>query len=438
MPFMKIRGADVPRALSDLQCAARLDPQRLQDLQLSKLKELLNFAYHNVPFYRKRFQDSHLTPADIRSLKDITKLPVLTKEDIRNSISDLQVRGIPARVMSTSGSSGYPLTFPKDYISLSYWDAAMYMGMAWHGIRIGDKQARFWGTPIHWRDRLAARFKDAVMNRIRISAFDVSDDAFYAAYARLSKVAPNYIYGYPSLVYRFCSFLEAHSLSLTGCSIRAAVLTGEILYPFQRELIQSVLQCRVVNEFGSTENGVIAFECPRGGMHIFSPNVLIEVIKDGRPADWHETGELYITELNSRSIAFIRYRTLDMGSLTERPCDCGLQYPLFHQIYGRVDNFIVASDGSLVYDAILAYTLKKYVDQFHAVQEPDRTLVITLRPNKAFRENQLQNLFKDLRRYLGEDTKIQVSCVDQFPLSAAGKLRYFEQRGALPSKGPPT
>jgi phenylacetate-CoA ligase len=207
---------------------------------------------------------------------------------------------------------------------------------------------------------------------------------------------------------------------------KAVICTGEPLLDVQRLALRNLFTCPIVNEYGTTENGILAFECEHGGMHILADNVLLEFLKDGKPVADGELGEIVVTELFSRSIPFIRYRTGDLGSpYFSRKCLCGRSLPLMKIVVGRQDNFIVRADGEKVYDAVLAYILKKGVKQFRATQETIDRLVIEVVADKDFNVN-LEDMYRrKLAKYLGNELQVNFLQVPSIPIGKGGKLEYF-------------
>jgi phenylacetate-CoA ligase len=426
LPYMRLRGGNICSLINEIRTLKNMSLNDIYKFQWSKFIALLSYAYNNISFYRERFNEADIKPDDIKCKEDLLKIPPLTKVDIRNHMPKLLNEHYRMQQKSTSGSSGYPLVFYKDNISVAFWDAAMYEGFSWHGINIGDKQSRFWGVSTHKKHQINEGLKDFYMNRIRLSAFQVDDESCLKFYKKLLEFKPVYFYGYPSAIYRFCNFLSKNNLH-APLDLKAAFVTGEMLYDFQRLKIEETLKCKAVNEYGCTENGVIAFQCPQRKMHIMATNIYLEVVNNGKHADWFEDGDFLITELNSHSIPFIRYKILDRGSLSNEKCTCGINFPLIHNISGRTNDFIITSDDRHVYAAILSYALKNYVDQFSAFQEDRDKLTIMVKKieNISFDGN---NIVRELRKYLGEKIKIEILERDEIPTSKSGKQSYFTQK----------
>ncbi|MCL4492464.1 MAG: hypothetical protein M1510_11325 [Nitrospirae bacterium] len=396
----------------------------LREYQIACINRLLAYTSKHVPFYR------NLTRDGIKSLRDVQDLPILSKKDIMKAAPSLKSRQgfLIHSVRSTSGTTGAPFCFIKDRLATSAMEAAMYYAYSWHGLDIGDEQARIWGTSIHPKARLMQRIKDLALNRQRLSSFDMSEESCIEYYRVLRKFKPKYIYAYAHALYRFVQVLNSSGIDARELNIKLSICTGERLFDYQRNLIESALGCPVVNEYGATECGIIAFECRHRTMHILSQTIFLETIRpDGSRAHADEEGDVVITELYSRSIPFIRYKTGDRAALSDESCACGRDTPVIKNISGRIDDFIIRPDGKYVYDAILAYAMKDYALQFKAVQTDMNTLIIYIIPLMGVSAKKEAGLRGDLRKYIGTDMEIRFVYTGRIEIEPSGKYRYFQR-----------
>jgi phenylacetate-CoA ligase len=381
-----------------------------------KIEELLKYLIGNIKFY-ERFQNDF--PQDSSQL---FKLPVMPKNVIRENIELLTSGSCTHSYRSTSGTSGQPLTFTKDRKASSYMDAMMYKVYNWHGIEIGDKQARIWGTPVSLKGKLRQRIKDLLLNRRRLSVFCLNDNTCKNYFYTLKSFKPKYFYAYVNGLYQFALSVKKQGLDGKSLNIQIAICTGEVLFDFQKEKIVEVFGCKVVNEYGSTENGIIGFECEFGTMHLM-PTVHLELLGGS-----DDEGEAIITELNSKSIPFVRYQIGDRVRWLSHHCACGRPYRAMEVIDGRVDSYIVCKNGDKVYDAILAYTLKSFALKFKAVQDVNGVLVVTMVPRTDLDKDYVNNIRHTLENHLGHDMEILIDVVADFPFEPSGKLRYFHSK----------
>ncbi len=423
-----MRGENVFKFNREVKSWERFNSDEIVRQQTAKLRELLS-QHHNIPFLDKTIREgkidiNKITPQNLWQL-----FPVQTKDLISNSFDDFVNRKYKSNLSlrSTSGSTGKPFRFYRDRISLAYMDSVMYNAYSWHGVAIGDRQARFWGMPFDERKRKEANLKDFLMNRIRLSAFDLSGQAMHDNYQRLFRFRPIYIYGYPSFVYRFARFCGDNNLPLAALNLKAVIVTGEKVAAFNAEYMENAFATKVVQEYGCSEVGVMAFQCPQGRMHVMAPNIIIEVLKNGQPVT-DEPGNIVVTELNTRSFPFIRYQLGDIGTLHGEKCSCGLAWPLLTVAEGRIDDYIVTPEGVRVYDAVLAYTINAYQKQvvsFKATQKKNGDLSVLIKPSPLYTPTVGEELVKQLKDRISPSINILLECVDDIPPEKSGKLRYF-------------
>jgi len=405
----------------------------LQELQLKKLKNMLSYVYEAIPFYKGIFDKYHVHPKDINTRDDVLKIPVLTKEDIRSNFDQLTCRtkGLRRFSRETSGSSGSPLRLIKDSRSLAVMDAIMYRNYEWFNIDIGQKQARYWGSALGGLDKIKVKIKDNLLNRIRFSPFDLSEKTYDDFIARLNHTKPDYVYGYAQTIFRFSEYVVKKGCDLSHLTLKAIIVTGEMIYADQMEIIEAAFKCPISNEYGCTEVGIIAMECPDKGMHLMIENLFIEFLKDGRHALPGQEGEIIVTDLYGDLMPLIRYQVGDIGSPGDKLCECGRGLPLLRSLKGRNDEFIICPDGKQVDPIIFEYILKeipsKYgqVTQFRMTQESKSRLTIDLCYSGTRSELMLGEIEKKLKRTLGEVFVIHFRLTDSIGVEPSGKLRCF-------------
>jgi len=424
-PVHAARGEWIPLYRREIQECESLAPNELHRFQSAKVARLLRHCYHNDPYYRPLLEGFVNRNDSDQPLSFLNKLPFLTKEIINRETAKRRVRWRHLDRRSTSGSTGFPLTFHKDRLATAYMEAVQNYACQWHDISVGEPQGRFWGMPAGAKGKIT-ELKDLLKNRVRFSAFDLSDEAMHAFHQRLVRFSPTYFYGYPSLILEFANFLERERLSLDSVPLKAVIGTGEYVYPDEKSRLEELLGVPFVGEYGCTETGVIGFDCQHGTMHLMAANILVQVVdEEGMPVPAGHVGEIVVTELNARYFPFIRYRLGDRGSISHGSCPCGRTLPALKIAAGRKDDYIVTPQGQKVYDAILAYTLKKGVLQFKAVQDRLDRLRIYVVPDAKYNESLERDYGSKLQESLGSDMRIEFIRTAEIEREASGKLRYF-------------
>jgi len=432
-PILQIcSGRDTLRHFKELEKTQWLSVGEIKKMQWNKLKNLLEYAYANVPYYHRIFKTLNMTPKDITTPDDFRKLPLLDKEEIKNNISCIVSSNYRTKDLipnSTGGSTGVNLNFFSDGKNSGRVGAIVLRNDNWAGLEIGDKKAVLWGSPfdISLQGDLKNKINARLFRTLFLSSYHLSEENMFVYAKKLLRYKPKVIRGYPSPLCRFAKFLEENGIE--GINPKSLISSAEVLHDYQRELIESVFQCRVFNRYGCREFSTIAQECSEhSGMHINAEHVYVECLNGhGEPAAPGERGELATTNLDNYGMPFIRYRIGDIGVLSDKKCNCGRGLPILEKIDGRVFDIVVGTNGRAVggtFWTLLLRTAIKGIKQFQVVQESMSKIDIKVVPDESFEEGQISKLTNKIREYLGEDMKINFQVVDIIPPTRSGKYRF--------------
>ena len=407
-----------------------LSAEALQALQTTRLRDLLQHAGLQVPYYRALFQRLRFDPAAVTRITDLQRLPLLSKADIRAHTDEFkseQARGL-AR-FNTGGSSGEPLIFYIGKERVSHDVAAKWRATRWWDVDIGDPEIVVWGSPIELgsQDRVRA-WRDKLLRTELLPAFEMSPAKLDAMVATIRQRRPRMLFGYPSALSHIARHAEARGQRMDDLGLRVAFVTSERLYDEQRSAIERVFGCPVANGYGGRDAGFIAHQCPAGGMHITAEDIVVEIVAaDGRVLPVGEAGEIVVTHLATRDFPFIRYRTGDMAVLDEQRCPCGRGLPLIKEIQGRSTDFVVAADGTVMHGLALVYILRDLpgVQGFKIVQHSLLRTEVQLVVDDTFdRAVQSAAITAGMRRRLGAAVQLDLVYVDRIAPEKSGKFRY--------------
>lgn len=428
-----LRGRPTFKYLGEFERNQWLSTKEIEEIQWVKLQSLLEYAYRNVPYYKKIFKDIKLKPKDIKSKEEFKKIPILTKEDIDKNSSEMTSIEYDKKDLvknSTGGSTGRNLNFFVDGRRSHLKEIVTIRGNRWAGLDICEKHAFLWGSPFDIS--LQNKLKNKIFNKIYgsdlfLSSYELSENNMLLYAKRLQRYKPEVIIGYPSPLYLFAKFIE--NKKIEGLNTKSIISSAEVLYEYQRELIESVFQCKVFNRYGCREFGNIAHECSEhSGMHINADHVYIECLKEnGEPTAFGETGELIITDLDNYAMPFVRYRIGDTGVLSDRNCNCGRGLPLLEEVGGRTFDIIVGVNGRYLggtFWTLLLRTAIKGIQQFQVVQESEYNINIKIVVDKSFNSEDIDMLTRKIHEYCGDDMQITVDVVDKIPLTKSGKFRF--------------
>lgn len=402
---------------------------KLQALQLERLRVLLVEAGRHVPYFSELFRARAFDPASVRSLTDLDRLPFLTKALIRantEALKNTQAKRLAQ--FNTGGSSGEPLIFFIGNERVSHDVAAKWRATRWWGVDIGDPEIVVWGSPIELAAQDRVRMlRDRLLRTELIPAFEMSEAKLDGFIETIRARKPKMLFGYPSALSHIASYADRRSRRMNDLGIRVAFVTSERLYDEQRDVIARVFGCRVANGYGGRDAGFIAHECPKGGMHLTAEDLVVEIVGPrGEVLPAGQAGEIVVTHLATQEFPFIRYRTGDVAVLDDRQCPCGRGLPLLKEIQGRTTDFVVAADGTVLHGLALIYILRDLpgVQQFKVVQESLLKTRILLVTDDLFDADCLPTIEAKAKARLGNQVHVVVDRVSDIPPERSGKFRY--------------
>lgn len=315
------------------------------EIQKAKLASIISAANRN-PFYIGRLTDGG--DAQKTGTDFLASLPVLEKQELdqlyRCSAGDRSLA-----VRDTAGTTGHPVKVRVDVDALSWQVATRYHLYGWHGIDLGDKEARFWGRPVTSSSYM---LKDFLLNRKRFCFHHKDRQQNMSEYEALLKYQPSYFYGYSSLILQAAIFFDQEKLP--KLPLKAVICTAETIHTFQTEFIERVFGCPVVVEYGCSESDILAFQCEQGSLHLVSVNSVVR--QDVGPG--HE-GEVIYTDLNNRVMPLINYRLGDVATIEASLCQCGRALPVIRSLQGRSINQLIPTTGGGLHAVYVAYAIEE-------------------------------------------------------------------------------
>ncbi len=404
-------------------------PARIEELQVHRLRDLLVLAGNSVPYYREVFSQLKFDPARVDSLQHLHQLPTLTKSLIRANSDGL--KNLSAGVLvkySTGGSSGQPLVFLVGSDRVSHDVAAKWRATRWWGVDIGDRELVIWGSPIELTSQDRVRqVRDWLLRSNLLSAFEMTEQNLDDYVRRIRSLRPKMVFGYPYSIALIASRAEKLGVQLDKSGVQVVFVTSEYLHDHQRETISRVFGCPVANGYGGRDAGFIAHECPSGGMHITSEDLIVELLDEaGQAVPLGQPGEVVVTHLFSSDFPFIRYRTGDIAVMDKGICPCGRGLPMLKEIQGRTNDFLLALDGKLLPCGAFTYLMRE-ADGIESYKITQETLTLTrlqlVRPHGLPAQLRAR-LIQGFKQRLGDAVEIDIELVDSIPAQGNGKYRY--------------
>lgn len=422
-------GMATRRKLQELEKNQWLSPDALKDYQLTQLQRLVQHAYTQTTFYHNLYKSQDIHPNDIKSLDDFQRLPTVTKEQIRANTNNMIARNVDKKQLvenHTGGSTGEPLHF---YITDDFWwenAANEFRVRQWYGLKEGDKWAWLWGDQRDMPDwSWTRRLKSRLMNQRFLNAFSLTEPKMQAFAEMLVQWQPKIIMGYSTTLALFAQFVKAKGI--TGIRPRIIEATAEKLWQPQRELIEEVFQCEVIDYYSSREMGLMAYQCDHKNQHILEDLRYIEIIADDKVVTDESLGAVAVTSFGHLAMPFIRYKNGDMAISRSDRCPCGRSLSLMKEIVGRTNDYLVTTDGQFVHSEFFAYLLRAKPEVFsYQIHQPHKAqLNIKVVCNQPVSKAWIENVRQEIQTRFGQSMQLSLEIVDDIELTPSGKHRYI-------------
>jgi phenylacetate-CoA ligase len=364
----------------------RLSPKKMIKYRDKALRKTINYAY-KVPLYKMKYETEGIYKNDIKNIKDLTKLPFITKKDIVDNFPDGIVPNNynkdKAQIISTSGSTGKPITFYTDFSTMSrtsglYLRSLKMFNLNWRKVRvahIGNFSQGKADSAFEKGFFSKLNFFYNTKNYLLLNNFDPVEDII----KKLDDFKPDMILSYP-ITFKNLAFFKNKGY---GKHINPKVLNvgGYVLDEYTRKYVENAFACRMLNIYSSAESGAdIAFECMEGTWHINHDFYHVESLDENlNVLSEGKLGHIVITRLFGRGTPIVRYIGMDdwVKLVESYSCNCGLNTPIIKDgVRGRVNTNVILPDGrvfpsaSFAIISVILNDLKiKKVRQFQIVQK---------------------------------------------------------------------
>jgi len=411
-----LRNPSIKKQLLFLKDSEKWSLGKLEEYQLQKLQELVSFSYSHSSYYKNKFDEIQLKPSDIKELKDLNKLPILTKQDVLEYTNSIHTNYSFKKKFKaiTSGSTGNSLTFHREEYADSFNRATVSRGYSWYNINPWDKNGYFWGFNFSIVKKTKTILLDILQHRFRI--FGYQNKEFTAFVKKLHSA--KYIHGYSSMIYQTAKLINQKKLP-KPTNLKMVKGTSEKIFEKYHEETKKAFGLKIISEYGATESGIIAFECPEGNMHINMEGVLVEEINN----------EILVTNLQMKSFPIIRYQLGDYIKLANRDkhCSCGRNYLIIEEVTGRIGENVYGKEN--VYPSLYFYYIFKNLDKNNQIQlnyqvNQERKGELIFKVDRTIIANEKELLVSEINKYFGLD--VDFSIIDNTEIKPeGGKLKSF-------------
>ncbi|MDG5758233.1 phenylacetate--CoA ligase [Natronococcus sp. A-GB1] len=327
----------------DIEAASR---EELRELQNDRLRRTVRNAYENVDYYRDELDKEGVTPEDIETVDDITKLPFTTKEDFRDEYPD----GLFAvdddeiiRIHASSGTTGKPKIVSYTEDDLEVWSEVVARSLAAAGVEAGDTVQNAYGYGL-FTGGLGLHYG---VEELGATVIPIGGGNTQRQVEMLEDLESDAIACTPSYALYLAETAQEMGVDIKELPLRAVIFGAEPCTDPMREEIEERLDVTGIDIYGLSEiiGPGVSNECyeAQDGLHIWEDRFFPEVIdpETGEPLPEGEEGELVLTTLSKEALPVLRYRTGDLTSLTYETCECGRTMVRMDNVTGRADDLVI-------------------------------------------------------------------------------------------------
>ena len=395
--------------------------EQLEELQFNELMNLLRHAVSNSKFYRELYDGIDIE--SFSSVDDLKRLPIVTKEMIRQNIDDvITIPKMGASVSNTGGTTGKSLTVYNRKVDSQKRMAVLDFFKMKHGFyNLKMKRATFMGkhiVPPNQKKKVFWRYNAAVKQMV-YSSFHITEENIPCYIDSLNKFKPDSIDGFPSSMYDIACYINRNEIKLDFRPI-AIFPTAETVTSEHREVIERAFGAKVRDQYASSEGAPFVWECEYGHYHYDVTTGVIEQIEG--------SNEVLVTSFTTYGTPLIRYRIGDsmVFSKSNDLCECGFNTPLVESIEGRAIDFLYSTKGAKINLGNIANILKympNSIVKSQFVQDEIDHIVVRLVYDGEFTEDQRTVLVNEMKHKFGNDLRVDFELVDDVPREKSGKYK---------------
>jgi phenylacetate-CoA ligase len=410
----------------------------IRQWQLQRLRQMLRYAYQNVPGYYQLYHEAGIKPDDLENLEGLRFFPMISKNFLSDHAKDFQSRDPltgSKKAVTTSGSSGIPLVFY--YTATNTWMeyAFIHTSWSWAGWSVGDKSVVLRGGWVGDEEHLW--FYQATTHELLLSSFFLSDKTYPRYLEKLQETDARFLQAYPSMA----AILAEMMLTRGDCGkYRPEVILtcSENLQEWQKaRLRQAFPGVRLFDFYGHTEEASLAPWCESSETYHAWPFYGITELLDenGREVTQGERAEIVSTSFWNYGTPFIRYRTQDLAVKGPASCPyCRRNFQIIEKIEGRMQEMIISATGRTMPVTALCVHSDDYQDirQLQFYQDTPGKVILRIVPRETFSVTTQENFLKSVRTKLDRDMQLTIELVDEIKQTRGGKYQLLEQKIPLP------
>jgi phenylacetate-CoA ligase len=405
---------------------------KLRAYQDAQLRRLVRHAYDHVPYYRRLFDLNHVHPRDIRGTADLSRIPISSKQELVDypvtELIDRRVRQDRLITVCTNGSTGEPFTVRRTYIEQAFNVLFRTRAKRAFGLRARDR-IMFVGRAPKGNPQEKKLFGHAleavgVHRTLKVDGLDRPEEVV----RRLEEFQPHMIVALPGILSLTAEYLIGHGR--TDIRPRMLVVGGEVLTPVVRRRLTHAFGVDPVQTYASHEFPFMGWECPVSHeLHTCDDAVILEVLRDGRPAGEGEDGEVVVTNLHAYAMPLIRYRLADVITRGADQCPCGQPFSTIRAVQGRMLDYFSLPGGRRLHpyrimERLLQGGTDSWIRQYQFIQDRPEHIVLEVVPLQPVTNELRERIQQWVMPLLGEGVRFEVQVVDRIQFGPGGKYRH--------------
>ena len=420
-------GEEFEPILNEARKSERWSAAEIVKYKTEQINRILHYAYQHVPFYRNLYDSYGVSPDDFRQLSDMTKFPIVTKEDVRQNMDSMISDEIDIKdlvLYHTSGSTGTPLGF--------YWskhDIQFYMAMVWrgrerYGIHLGDSHLSFTGKlvcpleqnkPPYWRFNKAS-------NKYMLNMQHITKEKTPSIVDFINSSDIKFFVGYPSSIYTLALFVNELGLVVKNPP-HFIFCSSEKMYDYQKEEIYKAFKNVVIAEhYGFSEQAACASQCHCGVYHEDFEFGHLE-IENTELCEGGLLGTVLATGFQNLAMPLIRYRVGDSAVFSNVKCSCGLNSQVLLSVEGRIEDYVVTPEGAHIKRWTHILKESPNVKECQLVQDAVDHLILRIVKRELFTEKDEQQLVNRVKDIISPNMNVSFEYVSQIERTKAGKFK---------------
>ncbi|MDI3537156.1 MAG: phenylacetate--CoA ligase family protein [Eubacteriaceae bacterium] len=319
--------------------------ERLKEVQLERLQGMANRIYHEVPFYRDRFQEKGILPTDVKSLDDLQKLPFTTKVDLRDNYP-YGLFAVPlekiVRIHASSGTTGKPTVVGYTRKDIANWADMMARCLVATGGNEHSVIQNAYGYGL-FTGGLGVHYGAECLGA---SIIPISGGNTQKQMMLMKDFGSTILTCTPSYAIYLAESLKENGIDPETLNLQAGIFGAEPWSENIRKEIEKKLKIKAYDIYGLSEimGPGVAIECEaQHGLHVWEDHFIPEIIDPNtlEVLPYGEQGELVITTITKEGIPILRYRTRDITKIIAEPCECGRTHLRISRLQGRTDDMLI-------------------------------------------------------------------------------------------------